>query len=79
MKAAAGVLPVLATAWLACSPVAAPSPGAGWRDPVLGMPFRYAPPGTFTMGSPEGEPGRDGDEVRHEVTLTRGFWIGETS
>lgn len=30
------------------------------------------------MGSPEAEVGRDQDEARHDVTLTRGFWAGET-
>ena len=40
--------------------------------------FRYCPPGTFLMGSPEDEEGRCGDENQHEVTLTRGFWLGET-
>ncbi|MDR3110408.1 MAG: formylglycine-generating enzyme family protein [Planctomycetaceae bacterium] len=40
--------------------------------------FRYCPAGTFTMGSPSGEKGRYDDEVQHEVTLTRGFWLGET-
>ncbi len=30
------------------------------------------------MGSPEGEKGRYDDETLHEVTLTRGFWMGET-
>ena len=34
--------------------------------------------GTFTMGSPEEEPGREDDEVEHEVTLTYGFWMSET-
>ena len=33
-------------------------------------------PGSFTMGSPEDEPGRDNDEVRHRVTLTKEFWLG---
>ena len=40
--------------------------------------FRYCPPGTFLMGSPEDEEGRDDDETQHEVTLTRGYWLGET-
>ena len=31
--------------------------------------------GTFTMGSPPGEPGRDTDEIPHEVTLTNNFEI----
>ncbi len=30
------------------------------------------------MGSPAEEPGRDESEVSHHVTLTQGFWIGET-
>ena len=32
----------------------------------------------FTMGSPMSEEGRDDDEKQHEVTLTRGFWMGQT-
>lgn len=40
--------------------------------------FRWCPPGTFTMGSPESEAGRQGKEVQHQVTLTKGFWIMET-
>ena len=35
-------------------------------------------PGTFMMGSPEDEPGRDSDEGPvHEVTITRGFYLGK--
>ena len=30
------------------------------------------------MGSPEGEEGRYDDETQHRVTLTQGFWMGET-
>ena len=40
--------------------------------------FRYCPPGTFMMGSPEDEPGRQQNETQHQVTLTKGFWIMET-
>jgi len=39
--------------------------------------FRYCPAGTFQMGSPESESGRDSDETQHEVTLD-GFWTLET-
>ncbi len=42
------------------------------------FPFRWAPAGEFTMGSPETEPDRDPAEILHSVTLTRGFWILET-
>ena len=34
-------------------------------------------PGTFTMGSPEGEVGRGPDETRHEVTISRPFYMAE--
>jgi formylglycine-generating enzyme required for sulfatase activity len=42
----------------------------------IGMELVWCPPGTFWMGSPEDEPWRYGDETLHQVTLTRGFWIG---
>ena len=44
----------------------------------IGMKFVYIPPGTFMMGSPEDEPGRDKDEKLHEVTLTKGFYLQTT-
>ncbi len=34
--------------------------------------------GTFMMGSPKGEEGHADDEVQHEVTLTRSFWMQKT-
>ena len=44
----------------------------------LGMAFVHIQPGTFFMGSPSGEPGRQARERRHEVTLTKGFYIQTT-
>ncbi|MEA1934267.1 MAG: formylglycine-generating enzyme family protein [Thermodesulfobacteriota bacterium] len=41
--------------------------------------FRWCEPGTFLMGSPEDEPERYDDETLHEVTLTRGFWLADTT
>ena len=38
--------------------------------------LRVIMPGTFTMGSPSDELGRDSDETQHEVTLTHIFYIG---
>ncbi|MEO0446769.1 MAG: formylglycine-generating enzyme family protein [Verrucomicrobiota bacterium] len=41
--------------------------------------MRWIPPGRFVMGSPEEEAGRWDDEgPMHEVTLTEGFWMGQT-
>ena len=41
------------------------------------LQLRWIPPGTFQMGSAESEAGRDADEgPLHEVTLTRGFYLG---
>jgi formylglycine-generating enzyme required for sulfatase activity len=36
------------------------------------------PAGTFMMGSPKDEAERRDDEVRHEVTLSKAFWLGQT-
>ncbi len=44
----------------------------------LDMKMVWCPPGKFMMGSPEYEPGRNDDEARHEVELTRGFWMAQT-
>ena len=44
--------------------------------------FRWCEPGTFLMGSPSDEPERESlgtDETQHEVTLSKGFWIADTT
>jgi uncharacterized repeat protein (TIGR02543 family) len=38
--------------------------------------LRRIDPGSFTMGSPSGESGRDSDETQHKVTLTKPYYIG---
>ena len=70
--------PVLLPGTTSTPPPQALKAGDEMVEPKLGMRFRYIPPGTFQMGSPETEEGRDGDETQHAVTLTRGFWMGET-
>ena len=47
-----------------------------WRSPA-GMVFVWIPAGSFVMGSPEDEAGRDGDEIQHEVRISQGFWMGK--
>jgi len=41
--------------------------------------FRWILPWHFMMGSPEYEEGRYDDEDLHSVTLSQGFWLGETT
>lgn len=53
-----------------------------WADlHVKGIEYRlrWIAPGTFLMGSPQDEPGRNDNEILHPVTLTQGYWLGETS
>jgi formylglycine-generating enzyme required for sulfatase activity len=51
---------------------------AGDDDSAAFSGMVYVPAGTFSMGSPMTEVGRDGNEDEHWVTLTRAFYIGET-
>ncbi len=60
------------------------SPGSTSAPPVesfgndLGMNFVRIPGGTFTMGSPTSEPGREDDETRHQVTISSAFYMQTT-
>jgi formylglycine-generating enzyme required for sulfatase activity len=49
---------------------------AKWIEPGTGMAFIEVKPGGFVMGSPPDEPGREGQERQHTVTLSRPFWLG---
>ena len=41
------------------------------------MEMIYVESGTFTMGSPVLEEGRNDNETQHQVTLTKGYWLGK--
>jgi hypothetical protein len=41
--------------------------------------MRFICHGSFLMGSPDAEAERFDDETQHPVTLTEGFWLGETA
>lgn len=41
--------------------------------------LRWIKPGVFLMGSPPNEPERFDDETQHEVELTKGFWLADTT
>ena len=53
-------------------------PEGGWTDEykMTKLVLRLLSPGTFQMGSPEDEPGRDAKETLHAVTLTDPYYIG---
>jgi formylglycine-generating enzyme required for sulfatase activity len=46
-------------------------------DGVSGMSFLELPPGRFTMGSAASEVGRNQDEMLHDVTISKPFYIGQ--
>ncbi|MCI0734135.1 MAG: formylglycine-generating enzyme family protein, partial [Methylococcaceae bacterium] len=52
---------------------------AVFRFRNVAQTLRWIPPGSFRMGSPENEPERSDDETPHEVVLTRGFWLADTT
>ena len=44
-----------------------------------GLAYARIPPGTFTMGCSPEDPECESDEKpAHKVTITRGFWMGQT-
>jgi formylglycine-generating enzyme required for sulfatase activity len=45
---------------------------------TLGMKFVYVEAGSFIMGSPVNEAGREEDETRHWVHISQGFYISAT-
>jgi len=55
-----------------------PSPGMIWRSPIDGREMAWIPPGSFLMGSPKSEAGRDSDEAQHIARVERGFWMDVT-
>ncbi|MEM7397058.1 MAG: SUMF1/EgtB/PvdO family nonheme iron enzyme, partial [Verrucomicrobiota bacterium] len=57
--------------------VAAVQSGKGQAGRMPGMQLVWCEPGRFAMGSPEGEPDRDPDEIQHSVSITHRFGIGK--
>ena len=77
--------------WQRRSPKEFPSPWASewgfdqyglWQTFVvkgISQKMRFIADGSFLMGSPEDDPERFVDEIQHQVTLIKGFWLGETT
>jgi formylglycine-generating enzyme required for sulfatase activity len=51
--------------------------GDTYTIPDLSLEMIWVEPGTFMMGSPDDEEGRSTNETQHEVTLTKGYWLGK--
>jgi len=66
------------------SPQSAPPAVAATAPPIdsitntIEMTFNKIPAGTFLMGSPPDETGRDNDEHQHKVTITKDFYMQTT-
>jgi formylglycine-generating enzyme required for sulfatase activity len=49
------------------------------ENPIDGLKYLWIPPGTFQMGCSPGDSKCEGDEKpSHRVTISKGFWIGQT-
>jgi formylglycine-generating enzyme required for sulfatase activity len=58
---------------------ASPQPGDSKVNPKDGLRYRWIPPGKFTSGCSPGDQDCYADEYpTRKITLTRGFWLGET-
>jgi formylglycine-generating enzyme required for sulfatase activity len=59
------------------------APRSAWGNPphtvqsASNLEMLWVEPGSFMMGSPTSETGRDPDETEHNVTLTKGFYLGK--
>ncbi len=59
--------------------VSAPAALTVRENPKDGLKYVWIPPGTFMMGcSPGGTECENDEKPAHRVTITRGFWIGQT-
>jgi len=56
-----------------------PAAKAARVNPKDGLKYVWIPPGTFMMGcSPEDTECADDEKPPHQVTITKGFWLGQT-
>ena len=55
------------------------APGTKAVNPKDGLTYVWIPPGTFQMGcSPGDSECNDNEKPTHQVTITRGYWLGQT-
>ena len=57
-----------------------PAAGAKKVNSKDGLTYVWVPPGKFQMGCSPGDADCGDDEKpAHQVTITKGFWLGQTS
>lgn len=67
------------TATFAALAPAGPGPGTSRVNSKDGLKYAWMPPGTFQMGcSPGDGECYDNERPPHQVTISKGFWIGQT-
>jgi formylglycine-generating enzyme required for sulfatase activity len=50
-----------------------------WSNPADGLNYVWIPPGTFMMGCSEQDSEcKDDEKPTHQVTIEKGFWLGQT-
>lgn len=63
-------------------PVRTPQTTSGlklWTNPIDGLNYVWIPPGTFMMGCSEQDSEcKDDEKPAHQVTIEKGFWLGQT-
>jgi len=74
---AAGIVAVSLAVALFVARLVAPGPADFYIEPTTGMVLVAVRPGSFLMGSPESEPGRNDDEALHRVAVSRLFYMGQ--
>jgi formylglycine-generating enzyme required for sulfatase activity len=63
----------------AAQPSSEPKAGDTRDNRISGLKDVWIPPGTFTMGCSEGDTQcRESEKPAHPVTITKGFWMGQT-
>jgi formylglycine-generating enzyme required for sulfatase activity len=69
---------LFAAVWLITSVLCTPAPAQEPQIITNSIDIKLAriPPGTFIMGSPRSEDERDDKEERHEVSITKAFYLG---
>ena len=76
------ILPIFAAAVLGLAIFLSTTTGARAAGDIftnkLGMRFVLIPAGSFVMGSPRDEMGRQWNEKRHRVIISKSFYMGET-